>query len=169
MNPTKALLTLAVVAGGGFGIYKLTQTPAPVSPAPVVQQDPEPTPEAPPTPTSNKRMANASWTVNPEAVPREDRLKLPDGTWVLALNGVKNAGPMDWPRDVPWAPIKEVITDPRGRQWFVHEDGSQSTTYMTWRQDLGRMDAVTMVANPKEPMPVFNERGPTRPDPDVRR
>ena len=55
---------------------------------------------------------------------------------------------MLWPRERPYSPIVKVEVDPHGQEWYVHEDGSKSTTVMGWRKDLGRLDAMTQVANP---------------------
>ena len=66
-----------------------------------------------------------------------------------ALNGATGAtrlaqfwGPL------PWSPIVAVERSSAGLDWFRHEDGSDSTTQMVWRKDLGRYDAMTRVAHP---------------------
>lgn len=92
--------------------------------------------------TIEQHEANA----NPAGDPR---LWLPDGSSVPALNGAVDAPPLarGWDPTVPWAPIVGVRTVD-GVQWYVHADGTQSTTRMVMRPDLGRLDAVTSVAHP---------------------
>ena len=58
---------------------------------------------------------------------------------VAALNGATGAmrlaaawGPH------PWSPIVTVERSDAGVDWYVHADGSRSTTEMKWRPDLGR-------------------------------
>jgi hypothetical protein len=77
-------------------------------------------------------------------------LLLPDGSRVAALNGARSPRAMSevWPTGVPWSPITGVERSPAGIDWFVHADGSRSTTQMVWRADLGRMDAMTRLARP---------------------
>jgi hypothetical protein len=82
------------------------------------------------------------------------RLRLPDGSCVPALNGVTDPVPMTWPADLPYAPITGVQRDPSGRDWYVHADGSQSTTVDLWSANDGRGVAWTLVANPAPALPV---------------
>lgn len=88
-------------------------------------------------------------TIDPQ-LPRNRTLLLPDGTRVPALNGAVNASPMKdaWPSNVPWSPIVATERSDLGVDWYVHQDGSRSTTEMKWRSDLGREDAVTRLARP---------------------
>lgn len=85
-------------------------------------------------------------------VPAEDHtrlLALPDGSFVPALNGALGAPPLIrfW-GNRPWSPIVGRERSDRGIDWYVHADGTRSTTQMAWRSDLGRMDAMTRVAAP---------------------
>ena len=84
---------------------------------------------------------------SPAADPRQ--LLLPDGTSTPALNGATHAPPLarGWDPAVPYAPIVGQRTVD-GVRWYVHADGTQSTTRMVYRPDLGRLDAVTSVAHP---------------------
>lgn len=84
------------------------------------------------------------------SLPENRTLLLPDGTRIRALNGAINASPMKgaWPKNVPWSPIVATERSDLGVDWYVHEDGSRSTTEMKWRSDLGRKDAVTRLARP---------------------
>ena len=96
--------------------------------------------------------------VETAAAPDATALLLPDGSRVPALNGARSPQPMRevWPVSVPWSPITGVEHSPAGIDWFVHADGSRSTTQMVWRADLGRMDAMTRLARPmpRTPLPV---------------
>lgn len=91
--------------------------------------------EAPPT----------TKTPPPADLPR--MLQLPDGDFVPALNGVRNPPRMEWPNDRPFSPIIGRVRTTE-LEWYVHADGTRSTTQMSFRTDLGRFDAVTTVANP---------------------
>lgn len=87
------------------------------------------------------------------------QLELPDGSVVAALNGATGAmrlaaawGPH------PWSPIVTVERSDAGVDWYVHADGSRSTTEMKWRPDLGREDALVRVARPQESAPAIGRR-----------
>lgn len=90
-------------------------------------------------------------------LPVQQTLLLPDGTRVQSLNGAVNATPLAdaWPKNVPWSPIVRIERSDVGVDWYVHEDGSRSTTEMKWRSDLGREDAVTRLARPAPTLPVL--------------
>ena len=79
-------------------------------------------------------------------------LKLPDGSEAAPLNGVQQPAAMTW-GNRPYAPIV-TTTWSDGVEWYVHENGTRSTTVDLFRQDLGRHDAVTVVAHPGEPSPI---------------
>jgi hypothetical protein len=87
-------------------------------------------------------------------------MRYPDGRELPLLNGVKRAAPIVWPPDVPYAPVTGTAFDGQGNEWYVHVDGSRSTTIMGWRADLGRMDAFTLIANPVAAAPLLAEELP---------
>jgi hypothetical protein len=158
-------LLLAAAGVGGYFLLRsgpdagpAAPTPGGVAPAGAGNQQPPVEP----------RVAKFQYRADEATVPREDRVLLPDGTWAMALNGVKNPPRMDWPSEIPYAPIVEMITDPKGQQWYKHADGSQSTMVMTWRSDLGREDAVTQVANPAPVVEQQPPAGPLMPNPGRR-
>ena len=72
------------------------------------------------------------------------------GTWVPTLNGATNPAPLEkyWEPRRPWSPIVGIERSDLGIDWYVHGDGSRSTTEMRWRQDLDRMDALVRTAHP---------------------
>ncbi|MBK8098867.1 MAG: hypothetical protein IPK26_17270 [Planctomycetes bacterium] len=86
---------------------------------------------------------------NPASGPAADQLVLPDGTSVPALNDARGVPPLQqfWGQR-PWSPIVRVERSDLGIDWYVHADGTRSTTEMKWREDLGRLDAMTRVAQP---------------------
>ena len=86
-------------------------------------------------------------------------LSLPDGSWVQPLNGVTDPAPLSWPAGRPWSPIVGKRWGPGEPpvRWYVHADGSSTTTVMVWREDLGRSDASTITANPAATQPLDPE------------
>lgn len=144
-----AALILVVGLARHPGGERLPRVVAPV-PAPaaeVVASRVEPAP--PSCPAAREAPAEAA---------DETTWLLPDGARVPALNGARSPQPMRevWPVSVPWSPITGVEHSPAGIDWYVHADGSRSTTQMVWRADLGRMDAMTRLARPapRVPLPV---------------
>ena len=89
------------------------------------------------------------------AAAHQRELQLPDGSYVPALNGAEGAPPLRlfWEAGRPWSPIVGVARSELGVDWYVHADGSRSTTEMKWRSDLGRLDALTRVAHPGDVPP----------------
>jgi hypothetical protein len=74
-------------------------------------------------------------------------LRFPPGVTVAAPNGVTGApAPCVW-GDQPWSPIVRREWN-NGLEWYVHADGTYTTTKMSWRSDLGRSDAVTLCVHP---------------------
>jgi len=80
---------------------------------------------------------------------RSALVELPDGTFVPTLNGATGALSLRecWGTR-PWSPIERVDRSDVGVDWYVHEDGTRTTTEMKWRADLGRQDAMTRIAVP---------------------
>jgi hypothetical protein len=87
----------------------------------------------------------------------EQFLKLPDGNYVAPLNGVKEPAPFLWPPSIPFAPIIGKELDDHGRWWYVHKDGSKSTTFMGMHPQTGKLDARTDIMNPQTPLPLRKE------------
>ena len=79
---------------------------------------------------------------------------LPSGENVPALNGVNESVKLLWPTDLPYSPIVGTQREVDGLEWYVHADGSRSTTQMVFRSDVGRKVAMSVVANPKAPVPI---------------
>jgi hypothetical protein len=122
---------------------------------------PEPVLQQPVAPAETPEM-RARWTApptvkNPDAEAKRHMVKLPTGEYVRALNGAVDAKPLEWMRDRPYSPIIGIDRAPDGKDWWVHADGSRSTTEMVYRSDLGRPDAVTQVAHPAPALPFHPE------------
>ena len=124
---------------------------------------PDPSPPAPPpaaagTGGGSEAPSGAALRVDPRlpeapsaaASAAAAPLLLPDGTTVPALNGAVGAVPLAraWSPHVPYSPIVGRERSDAGIDWYVHADGTRSTTEMKYRPDLGRPDAVTRVAHP---------------------
>ncbi|MHC5064974.1 MAG: hypothetical protein ACYTG5_13490 [Planctomycetota bacterium] len=103
----------------------------------------------------------------PAPIARQDpdqagSLRLPDGSFVPNLNGVSDQMVLNWPERIPFSPIVGRVTDNFGIERYLHEDGSQSTTRMIYRKDLGRMDSMVMVSNPRPVAAVRSAAGTRR-------
>ena len=74
----------------------------------------------------------------------------PDGTFLPPLNGVEHAPRVAFhPRIMPFTPVVGLERDATGREWYVHEDGTRSTTYLD--RD-GRAIADVQKPAPAQPM-----------------
>jgi hypothetical protein len=91
---------------------------------------------------------------------RSGYLALPNGTFIEPLNGVTRPQPMLWPKEVPWSPVIGKELDTLGYWWYVHADGSKTTTYVGKNPLTGRLEAITEVANPTRPLPIRPEELP---------
>lgn len=80
-------------------------------------------------------------------------LKMPDGTFVEGLNGVEKPQGVRWGRR-PYSPIigktKRVWGEHGVLDWYVHADGSKTTTYYGsgMRDGKPSKEAVTIVEDP---------------------
>jgi hypothetical protein len=115
----------------------------------------------PATPAGEPRSAPAATVAEPTApapaIPavgepstdtsRAGGLRLPDGTSLPPLNGAIDPPPMVWSDDTPFSPVVGVQHDPGGCDWYVHADGSRSTTVSRPGPD-GRLLPWTIVAHP---------------------
>ena len=148
-----AFLVLAGVVAGAWWALRTPPEVAP-KPAPVPEQAPtQPVPSSAPVMTVDFIAEPA------EKVPAERRLKMPDGSFVPTLNGVQNPAPIAW-GDVPYSPVVRKQIDPT-LEWYVHADGTYSTTIMQWRSDLGRNDPCTVCLHPATPAAVEAPDGET--------
>jgi len=93
-------------------------------------------------------LASTDLGVDPDKVARADRVEMPDGSWLRALNGAKDAPALQWPADVPYAPVIGKTTDGAGQEWYRHADGSMSTTSVVDGGGLPGPLSLSTVANP---------------------
>lgn len=86
-------------------------------------------------------------------------IRMPDGKYLPALNGVLNPPALTWPTGRPYSPVVGTERDTRGDDWYVHADGSKSTMKMIQMNRQGRIsvEPVSYVANPQPTLPVLDE------------
>ena len=123
-----------------------TETPKP---------EPEPAlPEVPrmiPPNTGTKLGDPVPFTPEPVTDPEKAKgmLEYPDGTLVEPLNGVENPQRVKWKQIYKFSPIvakERTSWEGIGEiEWYVHADGTRSTTFMTFVDGVRR--PVTMVAH----------------------
>jgi len=118
------------------------------SAAPVAIQPPEAMPATPTLTPVVVPLTAAGMREHAAAVDLTRMLELPDGTFVPALNNTVGAKPLKVAWQGPWSPIDHVERSDQGVDWYVHKDGTYSTTEMKYRPDLGRMDAMTRIGKP---------------------
>lgn len=81
----------------------------------------------------------------------------PDGTWLPPLNGVEIAPPFPgFAPDYPYAPVVEIVLGDKGISWYIHADGSHSTTQLVETTQGGRTftQAGWAVGNPTKTLPI---------------
>ncbi len=134
-----AVIAIVLVSfGAGALAYSAFGTAAQPSVTPTPAQ-PEDVEEPPPPPPS----ASSVPVKKPEATTEVKMLRLPDGSEIEPLNGVTVPADFTWGQG-EYSPI--VGTEHgNGVDWYVHADGTRSTTIEVWRNELGRLDPVTLV------------------------
>lgn len=81
----------------------------------------------------------------------------PDGTWLPPLNGVDIAPPFPgFDPKYPYAPVVKIVRGDKGVSWYIHADGSHSTTQMAMTEQGGRKfrQPAWVVGNPTDVLPV---------------
>src|SRR5262245_40423854 len=112
-------------------------------PAPAQDQDPavQPSPPAPqPAPAAAKAGDHPDW------------IAFPDGSALPPLNGVAKAPKLTWHRLLPYTKVVGKERDAQGREWYVHENGARSTTYID-----ARGQAVGELSMPSATKPILDE------------
>jgi hypothetical protein len=119
-------------------------------------------PPAPPVAAYVEKPLSLPVVRGPEA--GAGMLRMPDGSFVPPLNGVVNPPAAQWTD--PFSPIVGIrrSNDAGAIEWYVHADGTMTTTIMLFRHELGRTDATTKVAHPRTPVPNVDGSGAAKQD-----
>lgn len=128
MNRSNLLFLVLVVAAaaGGYAFYR----------TPVEEKPPTPLPDAsvvaPKAPVSGPLPATAPLPPPETQVEKAPGyIAYPDGTLYPPLNGVRVAPKIQFhARLAPFAKVVGKERDANGREWYVHENGVRSTTYV---------------------------------------
>src|SRR5262245_38013503 len=131
-TPTPGNHPPAIEAPSGSGV-----------PAPVVDKVPAPVTK-PPAPEPAPAPAKAA--------DQPDWIAFPDGTSLPPLNGVTKAPKLTWHRMLPYTKVVGKERDAQGREWYVHENGARSTTYID-----ARGQAVGELSMPSATKPILDE------------
>lgn len=163
MADTKTSLWIAAAAvlAGGVAVVAWPRDTAP-PPPPAKAAAPAPSPPQGPPP------AAAATPGKPPPLPvapgPEDVIVYPDGSRMPALNGVTRPPKPTYPDWLKFTPVVRTVRGADGRDWYEHQDGSRTTTYWTWRAELGRWDAVADLMVPAEQKPALDDAaGPGAP------
>jgi hypothetical protein len=90
------------------------------------------TPRAEPSPAGTAGIGKTG-------TPPDGAAVFPDGTWLEPLNGVEKAPPFPGLSHGLYSPVVRITTNAAtGLQWYVHADGSVSTTQMVPQELYGR-------------------------------
>lgn len=150
--PGRAVAVAVLVLGAVTAAWWATRENAPAVETDTPADAPTHLPESP-------KPARASPSAPPrteEPLRADELLAMPDGSFVEPLNGVRSPPKPGWQKGRPYAPIERVERRADGRDYYVHADGSSTTTWWTWRADLGRWDAVTNVQHPVPNAPTLD-------------
>ena len=138
----KWLLTISLLCGLAWITWSVTRGATPEAPH---QLPADPTDTSPPPTEATPRVAPLPPAPPPTA---RDLVILPDGTRLAALNRVTGVTSIEWPADRPFSPVVGTEASPTGLQWYVHADGTRSTTQWLQMND-GTRRAVGTVAAPR--------------------
>jgi hypothetical protein len=130
MRSLPVVVLIALALGGAWFAFRGTDQESP----PASEQRPEPLPSAAPE-AGPKPLTGTAPERRPAPVPTTQRtegyIEFPDGTFYPPLNGVKIAPkPLFHPRMAPFAKVVGIERDARGRDWYVHENGTRSTVFI---------------------------------------
>ncbi len=75
-------------------------------------------------------------------------IELPNGTFLMALNGVVNPPKLVVPRGAVMAPAAAVFVGPDRIEWYVHLDGSYTTSRWVWDRVLLRWEPSSFYVAP---------------------
>ena len=101
---------------------------------------PAPKPAPAPAPAAAKASEHPDWVA------------FPDGTALPPLNGVAKSPKLTWHKLLPYSKVVGQERDAQGREWYVHENGARSTTYID-----ARGQAVAELSMPADVKPLVEE------------
>ncbi len=168
VKPIVAVAAIAALVGGSYLL--LRQSPPAAGPStgsPVAATSPPGTedattitPAASVTPAVGPGNNAPAGPQQPELVAgtiqqHPDWISFPDGTAYPPLNGVTKAPPVVWHKMLPFSKVLRIERDRQGRDWYVHENGARSTTYLDQRGV-----AVSDIAMDKPTMPILDDTAP---------
>lgn len=144
-NSIAMTLAIALVAFTGIGALLVVQVDA----APISEEAPE-VDAAEPAPPQPMVASFVPLADVPRPVIPKTAITYPDGSSLPALNGVTVPIKLIWPSGRPYSPIigKRVEGAPDFLEWYVHADGSHSTTAMMQVRRGGPKEATGMVRSP---------------------
>lgn len=143
------ILTLGAALVAGATLYLLQSGQEGGAPA-------APEPETP-TGLQSEAPADPKPLVRPlafeqkaEPAPEAPAVFYPDGTRIVPLNGITESVQLIWPASIEMTPIVGTIRDqaPPYWEWYVHENGAQSTVARFRLKDGGPETANGIVRAP---------------------
>lgn len=146
------VLGAVVTAAAGYGLWAWARNrPPEAAPAPQV-----PTPDVPPAaPIAGPPPAQAELPLPPTSTTAQTGYTgYPDGTWLPPLNGAKATVKHVFHANTPFTKVVGRLRDTNGREWYVHENGVRSTTYV---DSTGR--TIGMIEAPAAAKPILPEEG----------
>jgi hypothetical protein len=141
-----AAAALAAVAALGYQWLAKSEPLQVPAGAPTAPAQPEP---AAPKPAQAEVTAQAPI---PKSSTTTGSVVYPDGSKLPALNGVTTEVVLTWGVR-PFTKVVGVEDGPQGWKWYVHENGTRSTTVMNTVN--GVPQAMGLVAEPERSLPIF--------------
>lgn len=140
-----ALAAVAAVLFRWLAPSEPARTEPPQSPAVAAKPEPAPTPAAAPVP------AAPAPEKTPAPAKEPGTMVFPDGSKLPALNGVTGEVKVDWGVR-PFTKVVGIEDGPGGWKWYVHENGTRSTTAMNTMH--GVTAPMSIVAEPERAAPL---------------
>ena len=155
MNRAAAAVALVLVVAAGTATWRwfVDRELAPV--VPLAPSAPAPTA----VPPGASAPAPVDLPIKPQALPKPagaaaGKLRFPDGSSMPALNGVQTEVVISWGTR-PFTPVVGTEDGPGGWKWYVHQNGTRSTTAMV---DMNGVPQPTgLVAEPERSLPTLPE------------
>ncbi|MBK8097234.1 MAG: hypothetical protein IPK26_09005 [Planctomycetes bacterium] len=102
------------------------------------------------TPTVGPQPVQAELPLPPAAAaPTPGHVAFPDGTFFPLLNGAVGIDKVLYHPSQPFTKIVGKMRDPQGREWYVHENGMRTTTYV---DTTGRSLSIVEAPAPVQPL-----------------